>query len=79
MKVKLFFNIGSNGGYEALSVLNAVGFFKSNLFLITSSTFAEDRDNLVLNLPWIFEKSFPLTFTIESMFCWLVTIIHAFP
>ena len=44
VKVKLFFNIGSNGGYEALSVLNAVGSFKSNLFLITSSTLAEDKD-----------------------------------
>ena len=59
----------SFSSYSSPRVSFAVSVFSRILFLITSSTLADDRDSLVSNLPWIFEKSFPFVLVMLSISC----------
>ncbi len=79
VKVKRFLIKDSLSSYRLCSISIAWVFFLKIRFLITSSTLAEDNDNLVLNLPWILEKSLPLPKVNTSKSSWDVTITQHLP
>ena len=80
LKDKRFLITAPFCAYISFKLSVASSFFARILFLITSSTLEEESEILMLNLPWILEKSLLFTFLeTVSIASWLVTNTQARP